>query len=444
VRQLAVHLGEQTFLDGLRRHIGAHAYANAEFADLIAAWGAAGAVGVTDWAGQWLRTSGVDTLCVARAGEAVELRRRTPAGSPAERPHAITVAAYDADGREISRTAVNADTERAAVPGVASGAALVLPDADDQSWAKIALTEADWQVMPALVAKLPAPARVVVSNALRLAVADSDLDPVVAADTVAALLGAEREQAIIAAMSGWSIDGLVGAYLAPGPQRDSARSRLAEALAMSLADSAPASGRQLAAARGFIAAAADPGELRRWLAGRVPRGLELDADLRWAVVRRLTALGMVSRAELETEAARDRSAPGAVHAARCRALIPDDQAKHDAWRLLTADPDRSNFELYATAEGFWHPQQLSITAPYVPRYFAEIAGTAALRSGLAVGRVARQAYPWPAVAPATVEATDRLLTADGLDPQIRRAVTDAGDDLRRALASRRKFAPESA
>ena len=50
LRQLAVHLGDEVFFDGLRAHFAKHSYGNAEFADLIGAWTAAGAEDLDEWA----------------------------------------------------------------------------------------------------------------------------------------------------------------------------------------------------------------------------------------------------------------------------------------------------------------------------------------------------------------------------------------------------------
>jgi aminopeptidase N len=104
------------------------------------------------------------------------------------------------------------------------------------------------------------------------------------------------------------------------------------------------------------------------------------------------------------------------------------------------DAQRSNYELYALARGFWHPEQTTLTAPYAERYFDEIAGTARVRRGWVVGRLAGLAYPRTAVSRRTLERSNALLARDDLDSGIRRAVVDAADDLRRALASRERFA----
>jgi aminopeptidase N len=106
---------------------------------------------------------------------------------------------------------------------------------------------------------------------------------------------------------------------------------------------------------------------------------------------------------------------------------------------MMTDEHLSNYELYALAEGFWRPEQTELTAPYVERYFDEIAGTAALRQGWVVAQLAGLAYPRTAVAPDTLDRSNALLGRDDLDAGVRRSVVDATDDVRRALASRDRF-----
>ncbi len=185
----------------------------------------------------------------------------------------------------------------------------------------------------------------------------------------------------------------------------------------------------------------DAGRLRSWLIGDdVPPGAVIDHELRWAVLQRLASLGEIDAATIDEEARRDPSSEGATHAAACRALRPDATAKEQAWQLLMTDGGASNYELFATAGGFWHPEQAELTWPYAEPYFAQIEATAKLRSGLVVGTVARLAYPATAVDQRTVDLADRLLAQPDLHPAIRRSVVDRTDDLRRAVSSRERFA----
>jgi aminopeptidase N len=432
LRQLALHLGDEVFLDGLRRYIRSHAEGNAEFAQLLAAWTEAGAVELDEWATQWLRTTGVDELSV-RDGAVV---RSSPDGSA--RVHTIEVASFDDVGTRLAAVRATVSSER--TPVDVSGE-LVVPDALDETWAKIALSADDWQRLPlALGGILEARTRVALWNGLQLGVADAEVAPQLALDIVTAALPAEHDDGVIATVGRWATRTLAGCYL-PDAARAEAHARLAGAALGLAIGAAPGSARQLAAIRLAIGVVSDATRLHQWLAGEnLPEGVVMDTELRWLVVRRLAATGAVDEEFIAAEAARDKSTQGAVHAAYCRASLPDLAAKDAAWTTLMTDDERANYELFALAQGFWQPNQVELTEPFVSRYFDEIEGLAKLRSGFLAERLASMAYPWPVVSESTLEQTQQLLARDGLDGQIRRAVVDAGDDLRRAARARGKYA----
>ena len=431
LRQLALHLGDEMFFDGLRRYIRAHADGNAEFADLMAAWTEAGAVELDSWAAEWLCTTGLDQLSIDRG----TLRRTSSDGTA--RVHAIAVAGFTSHGAQVAATRATIESDE--TPVEVDGDILVA-DALDETWAKVALPAAAWEQMPAALPWIGEPrTRVAIWNAVQLAVADAELDPSLAFEIVAAALPIESDDGVIDAVGRWATRTLAGCYVADDA-RPATLARLSGA-ALGLADVAePKSARQLAAVRVAIGAAIDPDRLLLWLDEQdLPDGVLVDAELRWTIVARLAALGAVGPEFIDAEASVDRSSQGIVHATRCHASLPDPVAKETAWTALMSDDERANYELYALADGFWHPHQLALTEPYVARYFGDIEGTAKLRSGWVVERLALMTYPWPAVDETTVELTDQLLAGDGLDGRIRRAVTDAGDDLRRAVAARRRF-----
>jgi aminopeptidase N len=281
--------------------------------------------------------------------------------------------------------------------------------------------------------------RVTIWNALRLATADAEVHPAQALDVVRAALPAETDDSVVDSVAGWAVGTLVATYL-DDAGRAAGQDDLAATL-LALADrSAAGSGHQLAAARAAIAATADPGRLRAWLDGTgTPPGLAVDTELRWLLVRRLAVLGELDDAGIDAELARDHSSSGLVHAAYCRAARPDAEAKATAWRSIITDAERSNYELCALADGFWQPEQRELTRGYVDAYFAELPAASRLRSGWVTQRVALRAYPRTAVAASTLATGEELLAAGSLPPLVRRAVVDAADDLRRALAARQRF-----
>jgi aminopeptidase N len=431
LRQLAAYLGDDVFLGGLRNYIATFARRNAQFADLLASWARAGAVDLDTWADSWLLTTGLDELAV---DDGVLVRRNVDG---VERSHAIEVTALAADGTAVATT--RARVTSAVTPAGMSGD-LVVPDSLDESWAKVVLAETAWEAMPQALPGIGEPrTRVAIWNALQLAVADAEVDPAIAVDVVVGALPAETDDSVIRAVGRWAAGSLTGCYLSD-TRRARAAARTSRAMLRTAARAEPGSSRQLAAVRVAIATTSDIARLQGWLDGvHLPPGLAVDAELRWSIVLRLAQLGELDVAAIDDEAARDRSSQGAVHAARCHAARPDPAAKAEAWETLMHDADRPNYELYALAEGFWHPDQRSITAAFVPRYFADIPQTARLRSGWVVARIASLAYPWTAVEPATLHSTEQLLADNDLDRQLRRAVIDAADDLRRALQACQAF-----
>ena len=449
LKQLAAHLGDEVFFAGLRRHFERHRFGNAEFADLIEAWTEAGALDLPAWAELWLRTSGLDTLTAeqrpgagadAAAGE-VWLSRSSPDES--RRPHTVRVAGFDTAGRQrlADQVTLHGDRVRVGADQAAGPLALVVADSCDDSWAKIRFGAAGWQPVADLLPRIEAaPTRVVLYNAVRDAVRDAELDPDRALDLVLTALACEPVELVTAELLAFATDKLAGSYARPA-DRPGRRARIAELTHRLLAGAAPGSDAQLQAARGAIAAGDDIAWLRAWRAGeRLPDGLVIDAELRWALVTRLAALGALSASDLDAELARDASTAGMVHAARARAMWPDPEAKQAAWQLLTEPCQRPAYELYASAEGFFEPGQSELTASYLPRYFAELPATAAFRHGWALGAVILKSFPVTAASPRVLALAEDTVAGDrAMEPAVRRALVDGTDTLRRAVRSLQRY-----
>ncbi|WP_328994360.1 aminopeptidase N [Kribbella sp. NBC_01245] len=435
LKQLVAYLGDDVFLNGVRAHIKDNEFGNAALADLLAKWTEAGAVGLDEWAAQWFRTAGLDTISAERTATGVRLHRAAPEGSTARRPHQLTVGGYDETGRALSvPVLLNADAVDVELdPAIA----VVVPDALDDSWAKIRLDEKSLENLAKVLPHISDGAtRAVIWNSLRDATADAELDPRLAFDVLLAALPHEDSDIAVATLVAWGRSRLLGRYLPYEPYRG----RLADVLTARLGSTPAGSSLQLAIARGVVGTTTDTGLLTGWLAGSdVPVGLAVDADLRWLITLQLARLGAIGDAEIDAELARDKSSEGEVHAVRCRAALPTPEAKERAWALISTDAEVANYELYAACEGFWHPAQLEVTAPYIDRYFAEIAGTEKLRSGWVIARTALLAFPNTVIDEQVVRKAEALVADDSVSTGIRRSVGDEADDLRRAVRIRTAF-----
>ena len=452
LRQLVAWVGDEAFLAGLNEHFAAHAYGNATLADLLAAVSKASGRDLTGWADLWLRRAQVNTLRAVAGRDdrgrytEVALEQTAPAGHPTLRPHRIGVGLYDhgTDGvvrrRRLIETDIDpvADGGRTVLPQLTGepAADLLLVNDGDLTYAKIRLDGASAEAVPMILPLLDdSLARALVWGATLDAVGDGEQPVAELVTLVLAALPVEREVALVEDVLRMTRS-LVDRYPAP-ETRPAALELLAQASDRLLAAAEPGSSRQLAGARGLIGASVDEARLRGWLAGEgVPEGLAVDDDLRWMILYRLVVLGAAGPDEIEAALAADLSATGEQQAALCRAALPDAGAKARAWELIINDTSASNRILEATAHGFWQPEQLDLTASYVPRYFADLPDMLRRRTGMSGERVAVAAYPSVVVEARTRELAAELLATPDLPAILRRVVTDGDDDVRRALAAR--------
>jgi aminopeptidase N len=459
LRQLVAWVGDEAFLAGLNAHFAAHRFGNATLADLLAALAEASGRDLSGWAEVWLRRAQVNTLHaeVAVDGEGryteVAVVQSAPPDHPVLRPHRIGIGLYDADpGGVRLRRRIETDldpaldsgrtvlTELAGTPA----ARVVLPNDGDLTFAKVRLDPASAAAVPLVLPNLDdSLARAVLWSATFDAVTDARRPVADLIALILAALPAETEVIVVEdvlILSRTLIDRYLGA-----DARQAALGRVVQACDRLLAAAPPGGSLQLAAARGLISASNDPALLSAWLAGAgsvVPAGLAIDTELRWALIGRLAVLGAAREPKIAAELAADRSSTGAERAAQCRAALPDPAVKQRAWQVITQDTTMSNRLVEANAAGFWQPEQAELTASYVERYFAEMPAMARRRTPWVADRVAGLAFPRYAVAERTRELAAVLLARDDLAPGLRRVVTDADDDLRRALVARTTVPPQ--
>ncbi|MEU6536134.1 aminopeptidase N [Streptomyces sp. NPDC047000] len=441
LRQLVAWLGEKDFLAGINAHFARHRFGNAALADFIDSLAGATERDVHAWADAWLRTTGVDTLTprIAPGGNGVCALTVERTGS---RPHRIAVGLYDEDpdeGRLTLRRRVGLDVPQTGPLPIGKRPALVLLNDGDLTYAKIRFDGASFDAVRTGLSGLPEPiTRAVVWNALRDAVRDGELPPGAYLEAARAHLPRETDLAVVQGVLSFASAQIADRYLDPG-DRPAALATL-RALCRDLirrTEDGDHPGLRLIAVRHFIDAAALPETIAAWLAdGTVPGGPELDPELRWRVLSRLAVLGAVDEAAVAAELDRDPSATGQEGAARCRAALPDADAKQRAWEAMFTTDDLSNYLFTATARGFWQPEQAALLSAYVPRFYEDVVPLAARRGPAIAEAAGRWAFPFHAVGPETLRLGEQTLRDAGPTPALRRRLADQLDDLARALRIR--------
>ncbi|GAA2288333.1 aminopeptidase N [Streptomyces kunmingensis] len=480
LRQLVTWLGEKDFLTGINTHFTRHKFANATLADFIDSL-SSGASGtdrdVHAWADAWLRTTGIDTLTTQVTDATddttfhLDLRNAGSPGQwsgpdptkdrdgrkhlttltspPSRRPHRIAIGLYDTDPgdphRLTRRKLLEADVHASggtSISGPGPRPALIVPNDQDLTYAKIRLDPASEKTALRHLSGVPDPlTRAVLWNTLRDMVRDGELPPATYLETVGAHLAAETDLALVQGVLAFARTQVADRFSTPAdrPAALALLTTLCEDLLRRTEDGTDP-GLRLTAVRNLIDTAQHADTIRGWLdSGAVPGGPELDPELRWRILGRLSVLGTIDDAVIEAELAHDPSATGQEGAARCRAALPDPQAKEAAWNaLFTTDPDRelSNYLFTATAQGFWQPEQTDLVRRYVPRYFTDATALAERRGPAIAEAAGRHAFPAHAIDEDTLRLGDQCLTEGTPTPALRRKLTDQLDDLSRALKVR--------
>ncbi|MEV5097079.1 aminopeptidase N [Streptomyces rochei] len=441
LRQLVTWLGEKDFLAGINIHFERHRFANATLGDFIDSLAAATDRDVHAWADAWLRTTGVDTLTPRITGDNGD--RALTVDHTGSRPHRIAVGLYDRDltdeGRLTLRSRLDVDVPQSEPRPIGKRPALAVLNDGDLTYAKIRFDTESFQALRTGLAGLPDPlTRAVVWNALRDAVRDGDLAPTDFLDIARTHLPHERDLALVDGVLTFAGTQVADRYVTP-EQRPAALATLTD-LCRDLirrTEDGDHPGLRLIAVRHRIATAAHPDTIAAWLAdGTVPGGPELDPELRWRILTRLAVLGATDEAAIAAELAADPSATGQEGAARCRAALPDPEAKTRAWEAMFATDVLSNYLFTATAQGFWQPEQADLVRDYVPRYYAEAVAVAARRGPAIADAAGRWAFPAHAVDTDTLRLGRQCLDDAEPIPALRRKLTDQLDDLARALRVR--------
>jgi aminopeptidase N len=449
LRQLMATLGRDAFFTGIRAYFAEHAWGNATLTDLLAALESSSGARLADWSDAWLRTCGPSTLRAEfelddeASFRSLDIVQGTAASSATLRPHRIAVGLYrnGPDGlRRTRQVTVDVSGERTAVPELAGlpRPDLLLVNDDDLTYAVLRFDDRSLGTLLASVGELADPlARAVCWGSLIDMVRQAELAVPAFVSTVARAMAAEPAVAALQAL----LDATCAAVdqLADPARVAGCRGELAAAAVPLLAAAGAGSDHQLAWAQLLCQTASSAGQLDL-LAGlltgrdRIP-GLHLDADLRWAMLRRLAATGRAGIAEIDEQLAADVTDSGARHAAACRAAMPDASQKAAAWRLLTAG-DLPVASLAEISAAFHQPEQADLLAPYADRYFGVLPELWAGRGGHLRIRLAAALFPRTAVGTGVLAQIEHFLAAEPRDPSQVRVLTERRDLVERALRSR--------
>ena len=471
LKQLAAYVGLEEFFAGIRAHFAAHAWDNATFADLLGALEKASGRDLSDWSDQWLRTTGINTLTPvfevndgAYSSFAVEQSGAQP-GAGETRTHRIAVGVYSFEGDVLKRTKrveLDISGERTEVPelvGVPAGD-LVLVNDDDLAYGNMALDEGSLATAigggdsggaeggkPNIVRITDPMARALVWSAAWQMTRNAQMR---ARDFIGLVAGGAAEETELAVLEQILAQARTAAANYADPDwADEGWAQLRKAfLAAARETEGPA---QLAFVRAYVGcvhSAESAGVLLALLgeadAAEVIPGLNVDQDLRWAIIIALTAAARATgenadqvEARIAAEEAQDKSSSGAALALQARSSVPDEQTKQQVWRALTVEaPQQSNLSLRHRNAGLVHVGHADLLQQFSTDYAAHaVEWWKSLNSEMAL-RTLEGIYPSWDHSDATDSAIAELVKAEDTPSGLRRVLSEGRDRVARAKAAR--------
>ena len=365
LKQLVAYVGFEAFIAGSRQYFRDHAYGNTTLAELLAALSAASGRDLSEWARQWLQTSGISTLS-SEITESTETARGAlssvavlqdavdPAtGRQEPRPHRLRIGLYDFDdaGALVRTDSVETDvrgarTDVTALAGKPRPALLLVND-EDLSYAKVRLDPHSEATVRGSLDKLEDPmARALCWTALWDSARDAVTPAALYVDAVAALR-ARGDRASASSSTCWATPRRRSNATCPGASAMPCATASSPRPPNSCRRQRPGSDQQLAWARTLAATSRyDAGRLdllRGILDGStVIEGLAVDAELRWNLWHALAANGQASQEQLDQELARDNTAAGKSGHATALAARPEASVKAAAWEAAVHGTGLSN------------------------------------------------------------------------------------------------------
>jgi aminopeptidase N len=453
LKQLAAYVGIEPFLAGVRAYFRRYEFSNTTLADLLAELTQASGRDLSWWSAQWLEQPGINTI---RAESTVDddgryasfaLVQGAPPGRDVLRDHRLAIGLYGGDGDKLirlDRLELDVSGARTEVPelvGVARPDLLLVND-EDLTYCKIRLDEHSLATVTNRIADLSESLpRTLCWSATWDMTRDGEMPARDYVRLVLGGIGGERDVGVLQSLQRQAQSAL--SRLADPAWAPTGWSRYADAALAFLRAAEPGSDHQLLWMRSFAAAARSAEHLdliRGVLTGtEVVPGLRVDTEMRWALLWSLVALGRADDAEIDAELERDPTSAGQRRAATARALRPTAEAKAEAWRLATEDDELPNAINEAIVNGFWHPTQEELLAPYVRRYFEVVAEVWERRSSETAQNVAVGLFP-EIIDQSTVDAADAFLAGPGVPPALHRLVDEGRAETVRALRGRARDA----
>ncbi|AMN73772.1 aminopeptidase N [Corynebacterium pseudotuberculosis] len=456
LKQLQAFVGREAFLAGVRKHFANHAFANATFDDLLKAFEEASGRDLSQWADQWLKTTGINKLSpvfTVTDGVYSEFAVQQSGAAPGAgelRTHRIAVGLYSLVHGRVERThrfEIDIDGAYTPVPDALGleQADLILVNDDDLTYCLMQLDPHSLDFIIHNIDKISDPmARTLCWSAAWEMTRDGKMRARDFVTLVARGAQFETEIAVLERILSQAAKA-VRSYVDTAWADNTGHAMLANALLEGAYNAQPGSDAQLA----FVQALAKiritkdaATEFAAIVSGdsSLP-GLTVDSDLRWWALTALIAHGDITgvavRESVEKLRSMDHSSASELAALRAYAAQPNAKAKEEVFAEVTDTKNTlSNLFLRHKLEGL----TFAGSGPYLTQFNSAIFALAEkiwaeMSSEVALATLSG-IYPHWDVSAQGIENAREFLSKQSLPAGVRRVISEGMSEQERALQLR--------
>ncbi len=450
IKQLAFVLGEEKFRDGLRLYLKEHAYANAEWNDLVSAFERVSGKSLNDWAGAYIRRRGMPQVDVERYTcgrpdkiQSLVIRQHDALGESGQWPISMQVllgyAGHEPVRVKIQLNSATADVGREV--GAHSCPDYIFANDQDYAYGRFLLDARSRKTVTANLGGVnDLFERTLLWGSLWDSVREAEMDPREYIDLALRLLPGEKDEALA--------QNIIGRTVAALHRYTSAEARAqlvpkVEALAYEQMLHSPEQDMRITwfrALRGVAETAQGRGWLKDILSGKlaVP-GVELRPLDRWNIVTTLVALNDPDASMLLAgEQERDPSGDGKKYAYTAAAARPDDKTKKQYFDEYLHDPSRPEDWIEQSLGSFNHWNQSSLTLLYLGPALAALPQVKRDRKiFFMLGWL--NAFIGGQQSPEAQAQVHKFLDSSNLDRDLKLKVLEVVDELDRTVRIRQKY-----
>ena len=447
LRVLAFNIGEEHFRDGIRAFLRDHAYANAEWNDLIGAFSKASGKNLTPWARAWIEQRGmprveVDWACDAGRISSFVIRQTDVLAETHLWPIATEILLAHSAG-PAERVAASFDTASATVDAAVgkSCPAYVFANDRDEAYGEFLLDPKSQEFLMSDLARVTDPfLRALIWGAVWDGVRELRIAPVKYAELALNQLPGEKDAELAVSILG-RLRASYTDYMSP-VQQAAIQPRFENFLIREITQ-APTPDLRITYFRGLIAIASSPrgrDALHDLLAGRMTiPGVPLKQRDRWNIIGALAASKDPSAHELlDAEAKRDPSDDGRKYAYVAGAAFATSENKKRYFAQYLSNEVKEDW-VTASLPLFNYWSQTALTAPFLQPALAALPQLKRERKIFFVVNWL-SAFIGGQDSPVALKLVDDFLAASHADPDLRLKILEVRDELARTVRIREKWA----